>query len=222
MRRRCWTRSTPATQEEIRLRAAHDGLGGRGRRHDPRRARAHRAARQHLHPLPRRQRLLLRRARRSGRSAASPTKRASARRSSCAIPPLVQGGQPARRARDLPGHRAHADRAGRRQAGPAGAGPLARAAAGRPAPGRLAQLVPRRVLGRERDAVAGRHDLQGGAHRAGTSSSTGSTATGLDELYDLDADPYELRNLHDEPARAPERDALRRELARLVAEALGL
>jgi hypothetical protein len=33
---------------------------------------------------------------------------------------------------------------------------------------------------------------------------------------------YELRNLHDEPARAPERDALRRELARLVAEALGL
>ena len=45
---------------------------------------------------------------------------------------------------------------------------------------------------------------------------------GVDELYDLAADPYELRNLHDEPARAPERDALRRELARLVAEALGL
>jgi hypothetical protein len=44
----------------------------------------------------------------------------------------------------------------------------------------------------------------------------------VDELYDLAADPYELRNLHEEPARAPERDALRRELARLVAEALGL
>ena len=44
----------------------------------------------------------------------------------------------------------------------------------------------------------------------------------MDELYDLVADPYELRNLHDEPARAPERDALRGELARLVAEALGL
>jgi N-acetylglucosamine-6-sulfatase len=45
---------------------------------------------------------------------------------------------------------------------------------------------------------------------------------GVDELYDLAADPFELRNLHEEPARAPERDALRRELARLVAEALGL
>jgi arylsulfatase A-like enzyme len=45
---------------------------------------------------------------------------------------------------------------------------------------------------------------------------------GVDELYDLAADPYELRNLHDEPARQPERDALRGELARLVAEALGL
>ena len=27
---------------------------------------------------------------------------------------------------------------------------------------------------------------------------------GVDELYDLAADPYELRNLHDEPARAPD------------------
>ena len=45
---------------------------------------------------------------------------------------------------------------------------------------------------------------------------------GVDELYDLAADPYELRNLHDDPARAAERDALRHELARLVAEALGL
>ena len=35
-------------------------------------------------------------------------------------------------------------------------------------------------------------------------------------------DPYELRNLHESRARAPVRDELRRELARLVAEALGL
>jgi arylsulfatase A-like enzyme len=45
---------------------------------------------------------------------------------------------------------------------------------------------------------------------------------GVDELYDLVADPYELRNLIDDPARAGERDDLRRELARLVAAALGL
>ncbi|HEY7253392.1 MAG TPA: hypothetical protein VIG37_23040 [Methylomirabilota bacterium] len=36
------------------------------------------------------------------------------------------------------------------------------------------------------------------------------------------ADPYQLRNLHGDPAHASERDALRRELARLVADALGL
>ena len=42
---------------------AHDGLGGRGRRHDPRHAGEEGRARQHLHHLPRRQRLLLRRAR---------------------------------------------------------------------------------------------------------------------------------------------------------------
>jgi arylsulfatase A-like enzyme len=45
---------------------------------------------------------------------------------------------------------------------------------------------------------------------------------GVDELYDLAADPYELRNLIDDPARARERQELRRELARLVAEAVGL
>jgi arylsulfatase A-like enzyme len=45
---------------------------------------------------------------------------------------------------------------------------------------------------------------------------------GVDELYDLAADPYELVNLIDEPARAGERDELRRELARLVAAAIGL
>jgi N-acetylglucosamine-6-sulfatase len=45
---------------------------------------------------------------------------------------------------------------------------------------------------------------------------------GVDELYDLAADPYELRNLIADEARAAEREVLRRELARLVAEAVGL
>jgi len=44
----------------------------------------------------------------------------------------------------------------------------------------------------------------------------------VDEFYDLAADPYELANLIDDPARAREREDLRRELARLVVEALGL
>src|SRR6266852_5645369 len=48
------------------------------------------------------------------------------------------------------------------------------------------------------------------------------TRDGVDELYDLAADPYELVNLIDDPARARERTDLRRELARLVVEALGL
>jgi N-acetylglucosamine-6-sulfatase len=44
----------------------------------------------------------------------------------------------------------------------------------------------------------------------------------LDELYDLDRDPYELRNLNRSSAMAPVREKLRRELRRLVAEAMGL
>jgi N-acetylglucosamine-6-sulfatase len=48
------------------------------------------------------------------------------------------------------------------------------------------------------------------------------TRDGVDELYDLAADPYELENLIEDPARAADRDALRRELARLVAAAIGL
>src|SRR4030095_5056612 len=44
----------------------------------------------------------------------------------------------------------------------------------------------------------------------------------LDELYDLDRDPYELKNLHRSRAYAPVRDKLRRELRKLVAEAVGL
>ncbi len=44
----------------------------------------------------------------------------------------------------------------------------------------------------------------------------------LDELYDLDADPYELDNRNRSKALAPVRLKMRRELRGLVAEALGL
>jgi len=44
----------------------------------------------------------------------------------------------------------------------------------------------------------------------------------LDELYDLDRDPYELANLNRSRAYAPVREKLRRELRKLVAEAVGL
>jgi N-acetylglucosamine-6-sulfatase len=44
----------------------------------------------------------------------------------------------------------------------------------------------------------------------------------LDELYDLDRDPYEITNLIRRPAYRAVRDRLRRDLNRLVAEAVGL
>jgi len=44
----------------------------------------------------------------------------------------------------------------------------------------------------------------------------------LDELYDLDKDPYELRNLSRSSALAPVREKLRKELRKLTTEALGL
>ena len=44
----------------------------------------------------------------------------------------------------------------------------------------------------------------------------------LDELYDLEADPYETDNLAGEPGMASLRGELRAELGRLVLEAMGL
>jgi N-acetylglucosamine-6-sulfatase len=44
----------------------------------------------------------------------------------------------------------------------------------------------------------------------------------LDELYDLDRDPYELTNLIKRPAYQVQREKLKRELRRLTVEALGL
>ena len=44
----------------------------------------------------------------------------------------------------------------------------------------------------------------------------------LDELYDLESDPYELRNLAERPASAELKARLRRELGRLVLESVNL
>jgi hypothetical protein len=44
----------------------------------------------------------------------------------------------------------------------------------------------------------------------------------LDELHDLDTDPFELRNLIRSRSHAGVGEQLRRELARLVVEALGI
>jgi arylsulfatase A-like enzyme len=45
---------------------------------------------------------------------------------------------------------------------------------------------------------------------------------GVDELYDLEADPWELANAIADPRYAAVAGDLRAELARLVAEAVGL
>ena len=44
----------------------------------------------------------------------------------------------------------------------------------------------------------------------------------LDELYDLDQDPFELKNLIRSKAKAGVRDRLRKELRKLTADALGM
>jgi N-acetylglucosamine-6-sulfatase len=45
---------------------------------------------------------------------------------------------------------------------------------------------------------------------------------GVDELYDLERDPYEITNRFNDPAYAAIREALREDLRRLVAESFGL
>ncbi len=116
-----------------------------------------------------------------------------------------------------------ADPARRRQARLAGPGTLAAAFAGRKALG-LAQVLSRRVLGGKRHAMADRHDLQGSSHRPPQVHPLGEPRLNgeLDELYDLDRDPYELSNVIKRPAYRAVRDRLRRELRRLVADAGGL
>jgi hypothetical protein len=44
----------------------------------------------------------------------------------------------------------------------------------------------------------------------------------LDELYDLDKDPYEIANVNKRPAYRAVRARLQRELRKLTADALGL
>ena len=44
----------------------------------------------------------------------------------------------------------------------------------------------------------------------------------LDEMYDLDKDPYEINNIVKRPAVSATREKLKRELRALAADALGL
>ena len=85
----------------------------------------------------------------------------------------------------------------------------------------LAQVVPGRVLQRVGLAVDRRHELQGGAHRARQADPLGAQGR-RDELYDLEADPYEIRNVIKRPAYGKVRTRLYGELRKLVAEAAGL
>ncbi len=142
-----------------------------------------------------------------------------------ALPAQGEGGIEAPRARHLPGHRADADRARRRQAGQADPGALAAAAVRRQARSAgwrksflveywAEQAMPWLVGMTYKAVRTDRHKYIHWVNRG--------TAGELDELYDLDRDPYELKNLNRSRAYAPVRDKLRRELRKLVAEAVGL
>jgi N-acetylglucosamine-6-sulfatase len=45
---------------------------------------------------------------------------------------------------------------------------------------------------------------------------------GMAEFYDLQKDPWEIRNLASDPAVAKERETVKKELRKLTAEALGI
>jgi arylsulfatase A-like enzyme len=45
---------------------------------------------------------------------------------------------------------------------------------------------------------------------------------GVDELYDLERDPYEITNVFSDPAYAGTREALKKELRKLTAQSVGL
>ena len=64
--------------------------------------------------------------------------------------------------------------------------------------------------------------LQGGAHRQLQIHPLGESRRRADELYDLERDPYELRNLASDPVFAKVREAMKKELRKVAAEALGI
>ena len=128
-----------------------------------------------------------------------------------------------------------ADRARRRQAGSADPGALAPAAVRRECQRRahrkgcrqacrVAQVIPRRVLGRAGDAVARRHDVQGRAHRPLQVHPLGQPWPRGRARRAVRPRSRSVRAQESQQSRAyaPVREKLRRELRKLVAEAIGL
>ena len=152
------------TQEEIRARAAMMASVDEGVGMLLEALEATGTARRDADPLPRRQRVLLRRAR---ARAGAPLRLRGGHPLAVRRPPSPARSRRARWSSDLVLALDIAPTAIELAGGTPGprAGALAPAAAGG-APAGLADVVPHRVLRRERHAVAGRHDLQGRPHRA--------------------------------------------------------
>ena len=206
------------TQEEIRRRAAmmasvDEGMGllarvWRGRR-----------SRRHADPLPRRQRLFLRRARIGAERRFAYEE--GIRTAFFVRYPKLAAGQRGRADGARARHRADHDRARRRQARAADPGPLDRALAARPQPRdwRKSFLIEYYnesawpwIVGMSYKAVrTERAKLIHWVHKEG-----------VDELYDLKRDPYEICNVIRKPAYGKVRTRLYAELKKLVAEAVGL